>query len=126
MMENGELFESTLYAGHYYGSCKEDVEKILQKGKHVLTVMDICGAMSLKTHFPNVTTIYIQRNKRSLLENLLSKPLSMDEKVRRILALEAEEKNAEICDFTVPMQNSTDAAMEIIEGLFGKKGRKRK
>jgi guanylate kinase len=126
MCESGEMFESTMYAGHHYGSCKEDVKKILQKGKHVLTVMDICGAMSLKTHFPNVTTIYIQRNKRSLLENLLSKPLSMDEKVRRILALEAEEKNAEICDFTVPMQNSTDAAMEIIEGLFGKKGRKRK
>jgi guanylate kinase len=120
------MFESTMYAGHHYGSCKQDVERILEKGKHVLTVMDICGAMSLKTHFPNVTTVYIQRNKRDLLENLLSKSLSMDEKVRRILALEAEEKNAEICDFTVPMLDSTAAAKEIIEGLFGNKGKKRK
>ena len=126
MCESGEMFESTMYAGHHYGSCKQDVERILEKGKHVLTVMDICGAMSLKTHFPNVTTVYIQRNKRDLLENLLSKSLSMDEKVRRILALEAEEKNAEICDFTVPMLDSTTAAKEIIEGLFGNKGKKRK
>ena len=126
MCESGEMFESTMYAGHHYGSCKQDVERILEKGKHVLTVMDICGAMSLKTHFPNVTTVYIQRNKRDLLENLLSKSLSMDEKVRRILALEAEEKNAEICDFTVPMLDSTAAAKEIIEGLFGNKGKKRK
>ena len=126
MCENGEMFESTMYAGHYYGSCKEDVEQILAEGKHVLTVMDICGAMALKTHFSNVTTVYIQRDKRALLRDLLEKPLSMDEKVHRILALEAEEKNAAICDFVVPMGDAGDAAREIIDGLFGskKKGRK--
>ena len=126
MCENGEMFESTMYAGHHYGSCKKDVEAILEKGKHVLTVMDICGAMALKTHFPKVTTVYIQQNKRVLLENLLQKPLNLDEKVRRILALEAEEKNAEICDYVVKADDFTAAAKEITEGLFGKKKRKRK
>ena len=92
----------------------------------MLTVMDICGAMALKTHFPKVTTVYIQQNKRVLLENLLQKPLSLDEKVRRILALEAEEKNAEICDYVVKADDFAAAAKEIIEGLFGKKKRKRK
>lgn len=125
MCENGEMFESTMYAGHHYGSCKEDVEKILASGKNVLTVMDICGAMALKTHFSNVTTIYIKQNKRELLENLLTKPLSLDEKVRRILALEAEEKNAEICDYTVKVETYDKAAREILDGLFGKKKRKR-
>ena len=102
-------------------SGKEDVEKILEKGKNVLTVMDICGAMALKTHFSNVTTIYIKQNKRDLLENLLTKPLSMDEKISRILALEAEEKNAEICDYTVKVDSFDTAAREILDGLFGKK-----
>ena len=124
MCENGEMFESTMYAGHHYGSCKEDVEKILDKGKNVLTVMDICGAMALKTHFSNVTTVYIKQNKRDLLENLLTKPLSMDEKIRRILALEAEEKNAEICDYTVKVDTFEGAAREILDGLFGKKKKK--
>jgi len=110
-----------MYAGHHYGSCKEDVERILEKGKNVLTVMDICGAMALKTHFSNVTTVYIKQNKRDLLENLLQKPLSLDEKVRRILALEAEEKNAEICDYTVKVDGFDTAAREILDGLFGKK-----
>ena len=121
MRENGEMFESTMYAGHHYGSCKEDVQKILEKGKNVLTVMDICGAMALKTHFSNVTTVYIKQNKKELLENLLQKPLSLDEKVRRILALEAEEKNAEICDYTVKVDGFDTAAREILDGLFGKK-----
>ena len=124
MVENGEMFESTMYAGHHYGSCKKDVEKILAGGKNVLTVMDICGAMALKTHFSNVTTIYIKQNKKELLENLLTKPLSLDEKVRRILSLEAEEKNMEICDYTVKVEGFDKAAKEILDGLFGKKKRK--
>ena len=125
MRDSGDIFESTMYAGHNYGSCKEDVQKSLDSGKHVLTVMDICGAMALKTHFPKVTTIYIKRNKRDLLENLLNKPLSMDEKVFRILALEGEQKNADICDYVVSGEFPDQAAEEILDGLFPKR-RKRK
>lgn len=121
MRDNGDIFESTMYAGHNYGSCKKDIEEILARGKHVLTVMDICGAMSLKTHFPDVTTIYIKRNKRALLADLLNKPLSLEEKVSRIMALEAEQKNAEICDYIVPMETDIQAAKEILDGLFPKK-----
>ncbi len=127
MRDGGEMFESTMYAGHNYGSCKKDVEDILSSGKHVLTVMDICGAMSLKTHFSNVTTIYIKRNKRELLSDLLNKPLSLDEKVSRIIALESEEKNAEICDYVVSVEDSyTAAAKEILDGLFKKPRRRKK
>ena len=117
MSERGEIFESTMYAGHNYGSCKKDVEDILARGKHVLTVMDICGAMSLKTHFPNVTTIYVKRDKRDLLVNLLNKPLSMEEKVNRIMALEAEQKNADICDYIVSADSYDTAAAEILTSL---------
>ena len=67
MRDSGEIFESTMYAGHNYGSCKRDIAEILSRGHHVLTVMDICGAMVLKTHFPNVTTIYMKRDKKLLI-----------------------------------------------------------
>jgi len=126
MCENGEMFESTIYAGHHYGSCKEDVERILSSGKNVLTVMDICGAMSLKTHFPKVTTIYIKRNMRELLENLLKKPLSMDETVSRIMALESEQCNEGICDYVVEMTDDDAAAEEILDGLLKRRRRKKK
>ena len=126
MQDNGEIFESTMYAGHCYGSCKKDVERILDSGKHVLTVMDICGAMALKTHFQNVTTIYIKRDKRALLADLLQKQLSVEEKVSRLLALESEVKNATICDYTVNVESYDQAAKEIIAGLFQKTTRKKK
>ena len=126
MCEKGEMFESTIYAGHHYGSCKEDVERILSSGKNVLTVMDICGAMSLKTHFPKVTTIYIKRNKKELLEALLEKPLSMNEKVSRIMALESEQCNEGICDYVVEMTDDDAAAEEILDGLLKRRRRKKK
>lgn len=118
MRDSGEIFESTMYAGHNYGSCKQDVEQILSRGHYVLTVMDICGAMSLKTHFPNVTTVYVQQEKEELLRNLLNKPLSLQEKVNRIMALDAEQKNADICDYIVPVTTHAKAAKEILDTLF--------
>lgn len=125
MRDSGEIFESTMYAGHNYGSCKGDIQRILDRRHHVLTVMDICGAMALKTHFSNVTTIYVQQEKEVLLKNLLNKPLSLDEKVNRIMALEAEQRNADICDYVVPVTTPSNAAREILDGLFGRKSRKR-
>ena len=118
MVECGEIFESTTYAGHSYGSCKSDVQSILESGKHVLTVMDICGAMSLKTHFPKVTTVYVQRDRRKLLTSLLEKSLSTEEKVNRLMALDSEMKNSDICDYTVVMDDADRAAKEILKALF--------
>ena len=126
MRDSDELFESTVYAGHNFGSRKQDVEDILGRGRYVLTVMDICGAMVLKTHYPNVTTIYLQQNKETLLTDLLNKPLPMEEKVNRIMALDAEQRNADICDYTVPVTTCEAAAEEILEGLFRKRSHRKK
>ena len=113
MCESGEMFQSTMYAGHGYGSRKSDVEKILAKGKHVMTTMDICGAMSLKTNFPNVTTIYIQRERRDLLKSILRKNSSMDDKINRIIAVEPELKNADICDYVIEFDRYDDAVQQL-------------
>lgn len=117
MYESGEMFQSTMYAGHGYGSCKADIEKILNSGKHVLTTMDICGAMSLKTNFKNVVTIYIHRDKKALIGNILRKNSSIEDKVNRIVAIESEDQTAKICDYVVDFNNYDDAIKQICEIL---------
>lgn len=117
MRESGELFQSTMYAGHEYGSKKTDIERILSKGKHVLTTMDICGAMSLKTHFSNVTTIYVSRQKKAVLNAILRKNSSMEDKINRIMAIEFEKKNAELCDFVVRFDTYEEAIKQLREIL---------
>ena len=117
MCENGEMFESTTYANHYYGSRKSDVEAIHAQGKHVLTVMDICGAMAMKTHFPDVITVYIKREKRELLTSIVERNIPTQDKVNRLLAIEAEKQNADICDYIVKMNAPQQAAQEILNTL---------
>ncbi len=117
MCDSGQLLQSTMYAGHGYGSRKEDVEKILAEGKRVLTTMDICGAMSLKTYFPNVTTIYIKRDKRALMANILGKNSSTNDKVNRLMAIEYEQQNADICDYVINFDTYSDAVQQLCDIL---------
>lgn len=113
MCDSGELFQSTMYAGHGYGSKKADIERILASGKRVLTTMDICGAMSLKTHFKNVTTICIKREKKALMANIIRKNSSVEDKVNRLIALEYVEKNAALCDYEISFEDYEEALEKL-------------
>ncbi len=117
MYQQGELFESTNYANHFYGSRKEDVEQILGRGHHVLTVMDVCGAMAMKTHFSNVVTIYVKRDRRDLLMAILEKDIPNEEKMNRLLSLETERRNAEVCDYVVDYTTCQQAVEQILTKL---------
>ena len=117
MCDSGEMFQSTMYAGHGYGSRRSDVQSILDSGKSVLTTMDICGAMSLKTYFKNVTTIYIKRDKKKLMGTILRKNSYIEDKVNRLIAIESENKNAEICDYIVRFDTYDEAARKICQIL---------
>ena len=119
MLDKKELFESTMYAGHGFGSKKSDVDAILARGKRVLAIMDICGAMSLKTHYKDVVTVYVKRDKRKLLSAILEKNSTNEDKVNRIISIDDERRNEEICDYVVDNDGDYDAvANKIIEFLF--------
>ena len=117
MLDEGYFFESTMYAGHGFGSKKADVDTILSMNKIVLATMDICGAMSLKTNYKNVTTIYIKRDRRELLASILRRNCSDDDKVNRIISIDDEKRNEEICDYVVSNNGYEQAADEIIDLL---------
>jgi hypothetical protein len=73
-----------------------------------------------------VTTIYVKREKALLLKDLLQKPLSVDEKVSRLMALDAEMQNARICDYTVEVSSYEQATEEILDGLLPKRRKRKK
>ncbi len=113
MLDSGELFESTMYAGIGYGSRKEDIDEILNKNKSVLAIMDICGAMSLKTNYKNVITVYIKKDKRTLLSEILDKDITNEEKVSRIISVDDERRNAEICDYEIDFTTVEETSLNI-------------
>lgn len=119
MLENNELFESTMYAGHGFGSKKSDVDAHICDGKTILAIMDICGAMSLKTHYKDVVTVYIKRDKRELLKSILNKNSTNEDKVNRIISIDDERRNEEICDYVVENNGDIEEATnKILELLF--------
>jgi guanylate kinase len=117
MQDSGELFEVTNYANHFYGTRYSDVDNILKNGKNVITVMDICGAMAMKTHFDNVIMVYVGKDKKSIISSIIERSASTDEKVKRILAIDNEKHNEQICDFTLS-HNDIDKAVEEIVGFL--------
>ena len=119
MVESNELFQSTMYAGHGFGSKRSDVDTLIGEGKTVLTIMDICGAMSLKTHYKDVVTIYVKRDKRELLASILEKNSTNEDKVNRIISIDDERRNEEICDYVVDNNGDIDAVTnKILELLY--------
>jgi len=117
MCDSGELLTSTMYAGHGYGSKRCDIDSILARGKHVLTTMDICGAMALKTYYKNVTAIYIKREKNALMASILRKNSSIEDKVNRLAAIDYEVKNAALCDYIVNFDDYDDAVRQLTDIL---------
>lgn len=115
--DNNEFFETTTYAHHSYGSRKADVEKILAENKNVLTVMDICGAMALKTHFPHVITIYVKRDKKELITAILNKDCTTEDKANRLLSISGEARNQQVCDYTVRFDDCKQAVESIRKKL---------
>ena len=65
----------------------------------------------------HVITIYIKRDKKALMSAILRKNTSIENKVNRLIAIESERQNAEICDYLVEFENYEDAARQILEIL---------
>ena len=69
--------------------------------------------MSLKTHFKNVTTIYIKREQKALMGSILRKNSSIEDKIDRLIAAQFEKKNAEICDYVVQFDTYEEAEQQL-------------
>ena len=79
--------------------------------------MDICGAMSLKTNFKKVSTVYIKKDKRELLKSIIDENCSSEDKVNRIISIDDERRNEEICDYAVDNLNEDKTAENILKLL---------
>lgn len=110
--------ETTSYAGYYYGIRMEDmVRHLSSSGRRIVIPIDICGANALKRIYgERVKTVYVRRHRGELIKNILQKDIPDDEKTLRILALDGEERNEELCDYTV-IHTTTAGVMQQIKAI---------
>lgn len=109
-LNDGEFVESTAYGHHYYGISKNGVEEVLQGKNHAVTVVDICGAVTLKRLFgQRCLMVYVKRSQDALLEDMINKHEGGELRVR-LQSLAAERKNRELCDITLRNNHVKEAA----------------
>lgn len=113
--ERQHFFERTMYAGIKYGTKKEDIKAVLDSGKYAVMPLDMCGAIAMKRHFPTVI-IYISKDKEYLIRDILEENFEVEEKTLRILSIDAEKRNREICDYVIDNMDDRGAAriMELL------------
>ena len=73
-ISNNEFLEwQEVYPGSYYGTLKSEVEKIWERGKHVIFDVDVKGGISLKKYFDDkAISIFIMPPSIEELERRLN------------------------------------------------------
>ena len=117
--DRGQFLEFTVYGGQYYGCRAEDVKKVLDSGKNAVMPIDICGAIAVKNAFPDrCIIVFTDRSRRAVLRGILNMNCPEDEKVLRILSLDSEFGNREICDFEVNMDQGPESCAKEIASFL--------
>lgn len=111
------FFEKTRYAGVQYGTKKEDIQAVLDRGHFAVMPLDMCGAIAMKRHFPTAI-IYINKDKEELIKDIIEEDYTTEEKTLRLLSIDAEKRNREICDYVV--DNTKGNGAEILKNLIWK------
>ena len=116
LKETNRLFESSAYAGERYGISAEALIQAFNKAWNLVIPIDLGGAFALKHKLKGefeVRTVFCERPKETMVTGILQKPITDKEKMLRILALDAEEKNAALCDYVLDTTNPKEAAEKI-------------
>jgi guanylate kinase len=96
LLAKGEFLESAEVFGNFYGTSRLFVESHLSQGRHVLLVIDVQGAMSLKKL--NLDAVFIFIKPPSLLalkQRLISRNLDSQESIEMRLSQAQHEMSFE-------------------------------
>ena len=78
-------------------------------------VLDICGAMAVRKKLPDTAIVFVERNKKDVISSILNRNLSIEEKVSRIMSIDDEYKNQELCDFILENHGTiSDAVSQFL------------
>lgn len=91
-IEKGEMLEYAEYVGNYYGTPKDRVVELLDKGVNVVLEIEVVGAMKVKALMPEAVTVLLLPPDFEILEaRLRGRGTNTEEDIQRRLAKAREE-----------------------------------
>ena len=79
--DRGEFAESAEVHGHWYGTLRSEIGRVLAEGKHVIMDIDVQGAAQLGSAFPHAVRVFVL-------------PPSADELLKRLRARKTEDRGS--------------------------------
>lgn len=121
--EMGTFLETTVYSGYHFGTTAAELDRIVNNKGLAVIPIDICGALTLKNRYRSAALlVFVRRRKESVIMEIVSRSLDAKDKTCRILSLDDEYRNEELCDVTVRADGGADAAAQEIASLLSCNG----
>ncbi len=119
LKEAGELLESALVFGNYYGTGRIQVEQQLEKGNHVILEIDWQGARQVRESVPGCVSIFILPPSRSELERRLrDRRTDSDEVIaRRLQEAHGDMSHWDEFEFVI-INDELDTAVGELEAIL--------
>ena len=116
---NNEFLEHAEYAGNCYGTPRDYVLSLLQKGVSVILEIDVQGAMQVKRRMPESVSVFILPPSFEELEHRLrGRGTETPEKIeKRLAAAKAEMARATEYDYQI-VNDDLDAAYARLREIF--------
>ena len=117
-VRKGDFLEHALVFGNHYGTCREDVIKEQEKGKHVILVIDTQGAMQLRANVP-ATFVFIKPPSMQALRERLAKRKteSMEVMERRLSVAINEMAMSEHYDYCI-INDDLQTAYDVLRSVL--------
>jgi guanylate kinase len=91
------------------------VDGILEKGGIAVLPIDICGALALKNRYRGkALLVFLDRKREEVLMDIVARDLSPWDKTCRILSLDDELRNEELCDLTLRVSGCINALADSL------------
>jgi guanylate kinase len=123
----GDFLEwEEVYPGSYYGTLKSEIERIWNRGKHVIFDVDVIGGLNIKKAFPEkALTVFVQPPTIEELENrLVNRCTESEENIRKRIEKAAYELSfASKFDVVIvndDLQKAIDEAKKLVDDFLNK------
>jgi len=114
----GDFFEYAEVFGDYYGTCKESVIHLLEKGMHVVLVIDTQGASQVRKQIKSTHIFISPPSMEELHKRLHERKTETSEVIERRLAwAENELQRAHGYDYQI-VNDNLQVAYQVLRSIF--------
>lgn len=106
MLKEGKIVEYNIYNRRYYGSLRDEINKIDQ-GKNVILEIDINGALNIKKQYPEAILIFIDSDLETVEKRLRERGQEDEKTIQKRLKIAKRE---------IKMKNKYDYVVENPQG----------